>query len=103
MLPVHRPDDSPIGAVDQARRHLSAVPTAGEDVSDLPYEHGLLRAALIGGAIGFAVVFALVCGGLSLTDLGLAYALPSAVFVAAFGGFGFGAMQAAALHRPRRS
>jgi hypothetical protein len=26
--------------------------------------------------------------------------LPSAVFVAAFGGIGFGGMQAAALHRP---
>jgi hypothetical protein len=62
-----------------------------------------VRSVVVGGVIGFTVVFVMVCAGLLLADLDLAYVLPSAVFVAAFGGVGFGAMQAAALHKPHAS
>jgi len=80
---------------------LSAVPRREEDAPGPQAEDGLVRSAVVGGVIGFAVVFVHVCAGLLLADMELVYVLPSAAFVAAFGGFGFGAMQAAALHKPR--
>jgi hypothetical protein len=72
-----------------------------EEAHALPFEHGLVRSVVLGGVIGFAIVFVLVATGLLLIDMELAYVLPSAGFVAAFGGIGFGGMQSAALHTPR--
>jgi hypothetical protein len=104
VLPAEQPDSSLDNRASPTERPLlSAVPPSEEDQHGLPFEDGLLRSAVVGGVIGFTVVFVMVCAGLLLADLDLAYVLPSAVFVAAFGGVGFGGMQAAALHKPRES
>lgn len=101
MLPAEPPDSSPRSTASIAEGpRRSAVPLDGEDQADVPFEDGLVRSAAVGGVIGFTIVFVMVCAGLLLIDMDLAYVLPSAAFVAAFGGVGFGAMQAAALHRP---
>lgn len=102
MLPAQQPDRplaSSAPTVD--RPPLVAVPPHQEDRHEVPHEDGLVRSVVLGAAIGFTTVFVMVCAGLLLADMGLAYVLPSATFVAAFGGIGFGGMQAAALHKPR--
>lgn len=103
MLPAEQTGSSPASRAHTAdRARLSVVRPSEEDPSELQFEDGLVRSAVVGGAIGFVIVFVMVCAGLLLTDMDLSYVVPSAGFVAAFGGIGFGAMQAAALHKPRR-
>jgi hypothetical protein len=104
VLPAEQPDPTPTSRASTPERPLlSTVPPSEEHQHELPLEDGLVRSAVVGGVIGFTVVFVMVCAGLLLADLDLAYVLPSAVFVAAFGGVGFGGMQAAALHKPHPS
>ncbi len=116
--PIRQPEPEP----QDARRHLAAVPRLAEDVErdgprepapgppaegqdasalELAFEDGLLKVTVIGGVVGFLIVFALAAAGLYfISDAGLPAALAGAVFVGAFGGLGSGAMMAASLHKP---
>jgi hypothetical protein len=96
-LPEPTPDSAEAPHTDRPRLAL----VQAEPEPELPFETGLVRSLVVGGAIGFALIFALVGGGLLLSGIGPAYALPAAAFVAAFGGIGFGAMEGAALHKPK--
>lgn len=58
-----------------------------------------LTTALVAGAlIGFAVIFAIVAAALLIAGSGLVSAVGVALFVAAFGGPGFGTMFGANWH-----
>lgn len=58
----------------------------------------LSTALIAGAAIGFVVIFTIVSAALLLAGSGLAPALGVALFVAAFGGPGFGTMFGANWH-----
>ncbi len=58
----------------------------------------LATALIAGAAIGFVVIFTIVSAALLLAGAGLAPALGVALFVAAFGGPGFGTMFGANWH-----
>jgi hypothetical protein len=86
-------------AADAATKALTEA--KADSTAELAFEDGLVKVAVIGGAVGFVIVFALVAAGLYLiADAGLPAALGGASFVAAFGGLGFGAMMGASLHKP---
>jgi hypothetical protein len=59
---------------------------------------GLATALIAGAAIGFVVIFTIVCAALLLAGTGLTTALGMGLFVAAFGGPGFGTMFGANWH-----
>lgn len=62
------------------------------------FEPGFGKAVVLGGLVGFLVVFALSSAAfIFLTTYGLGTAVGASVFVGAFGGVGFGAMVAASL------
>jgi hypothetical protein len=52
----------------------------------------IASALVAGAAIGFVVIFAIVCTVLLLAGTSVGVALGFAAFVAGFGGFGFGTM-----------
>jgi hypothetical protein len=117
-MPFRQPDLEP----EPERARLAAVPGPAETVEgdgdrraasgppaeeeaepalELAFEAGLVKVAVIGGVVGFVVVFALASAGLYfISAAGLPAALAGAVFVGAFGGLGSGAMMAASLHKP---
>jgi hypothetical protein len=103
VLPAELPEPAldPSATSRPDRPRLALVQPPPEPDAGIPFETGLVRFFVIGAAIGFALIFALVGGGLLASGIGLVYALPAAAFVAAFGGIGFGAMEGAALHKPR--
>ena len=116
--PFRQPDPEP----QPERARLAAVPGLAETVerdghrepasdppadgltdpaTELAFEDGLVKVTVIGGVIGFVLVFALATAGLYfISAAGLPAALAGAVFVGAFGGLGSGAMMAASLHKP---
>ncbi len=86
------------------RPEAASDPPAEEAVApalELAFEVGLMKVTVIGGLVGFVIVFLLAAAGLYfISAAGLPAALAGAVFVGAFGGLGSGAMMAASLHKP---
>ena len=73
-------------------RTVTAHKERGDPVA-LKQPQPTIASALINGAlIGFAIIFAIVCTVLLVAGASPVTALGSAVFVAAFGGPGFGIM-----------
>jgi hypothetical protein len=106
--PLRQPDPDPqpdrprlaaVPAVDDATE--ATLEAVAEPIAELAFEEGLAKVAVIGGAVGFMIVFALAAAGVYfISDAGLPEALAGATFVGAFGGLGSGAMMAASLHKP---
>jgi hypothetical protein len=87
--------------VAEAVIEAPSEPTTEPEV-DLAFENGLATVTVIGGAVGFTIVFALAAAGLYfISGAALLEAVAGAIFVGAFGGLGSGAMMAASLHKPR--
>ncbi|HEV3363220.1 MAG TPA: hypothetical protein VG795_03605 [Acidimicrobiia bacterium] len=55
-------------------------------------QQSMASALIVGAAIGFVVVFGLVCAVLLIAGAAPGIALGAATFVGAFGGLGFGTM-----------
>jgi hypothetical protein len=72
---------------------LARIPT-GEvrSVATTRPQQSMASALIAGAAIGFVVVFGLVCAVLLIAGAAPATALGAATFVGAFGGLGFGTM-----------
>jgi hypothetical protein len=65
-----------------------------------PFEEGLVKALVLGGILGFLIVFALVVAVMRFAaHQDLVTSAACGIFVGAFGGFGFGAMTGASLHK----
>lgn len=67
-------------------------------VIEAPPTSSLATALIAGAAIGFVIIFTIVSTALLLAGAGLAPAFGVALFVAAFGGPGFGTMFGANWH-----
>ena len=64
------------------------------------FEEGLVKALVVGGIIGFLLVFLLVVAVMRfVAHQDLVTSAACGAFVGAFGGFGFGAMTGASLHK----
>lgn len=86
---------------DEVARTEASTSAVSETIVELAFEEGLAKVSVIGGAVGFLIVFALAAAGLFfISEAGLPAALAGATFVGAFGGLGSGAMMAASLHKP---
>ncbi len=106
MLPAESPGAASVPpdptdeGVRPSRPELTLVSSAAETSEDVPFETGLLRSAILGGMLGFSIIFVLVLVGFLLAGIDPAATVLSAIFVASFGGVGFGAMEAASMHKP---
>lgn len=98
------PDLAERPGTDEASEAASKPPPDGplDPDPEGAFEDGLVTVTVIGGAVGFAIVFALTAVALYvIADAGLPAALAGACFVGAFAGLGAGAMMAASLHNPK--
>jgi hypothetical protein len=71
---------------------IGATVYAGLSVIEAQPTSSLATALITGAAIGFVVVFSIVCAALLLAGAGVGLTLGVGVFVAMFGGPGFGTM-----------
>ncbi len=106
MLPAERsgtvslPSEPQEESAGEPKPELTLVPSAADVDEDVPFETGLFRSAAIGAIVGFALIFVMVVVGLLIAGIELWATLLSAVFIASFGGIGFGGMEAASMHKP---
>jgi hypothetical protein len=93
-----------VDAIEEATTESPApgpVEETEPDSVELAFENGLARRVVIGGIAGFSSVLALVTLTVYyMSDAGLPAALGCALFVAFFGGLGYGSMMAASTHKP---
>jgi hypothetical protein len=76
-----------------------AQPAPTDEATDAPeHEVGLGRSLVVGGLVGFLIVYAIAFGLFAaFGGYGLGVAAGASVFVGLFGGIGFGAMVAASI------
>src|SRR5690349_12878782 len=101
MADVQHDDLDPTpGGRPQLRRVIDASTDPAAAGEEVPFETGLLRSLLIGGILGFVLVFLMVGGGFILAGIDPVASIMGALFVGAFAGVGFGAMTGASIHQP---
>lgn len=102
MLPLEQPDPSaqPSETAPTAPVTLRLVTESLDAPAETPFETGLVRSLVVGGVLGFLLIFAIVTVGFLLAGIDPIAAIMSAMFVGAFGGIGFGAMTGGSIHKP---
>jgi hypothetical protein len=105
MVDVHHPVLEPVPREAPDLRITGAPEEPAAELDAVAFETGLVRALVVGGVIGFLVVFVMVAGGFVLAGIDPVTSVLGGAFVGAFAGVGFGAMTGASIHEPptRRS
>jgi hypothetical protein len=97
-----------VPAVRRTEQHDGAdvpAPAAGSPSAALEavlprFEDGLAKAVVVGGILGFLLVFVLVVAAMRFAaHQDLVTSAACGMFVGAFGGFGFGAMMGGSIHK----